>query len=470
MQTRLPRPTQLLGLGLCALACLVVLLAVWRSFGGSVPLAAKSYRVTLQLPEASNVFAGTDVRTAGVDIGEVVDVERTGNAASVELELKPDFAPLRTRAHAILRTKTLLGEPYVEIAPGPSDARSIPDGGALAAARVDRAERLDDVLSTFAPGTRAHMRSALAGFATALRGNGGNLNDLLGHAAPATERTDDLVGALDAQRGDLAALLSNAGTILDAVGQRDATLQAAVAAGDDVLTTTGRRDRELAATVEALPPLLTQLRHTSDGLGAASDEVNTAVAALSPVATRAVPALRGLYDAAPEFRSLFAALPQALRAGERGLPRVAPIADAARAALPQLHRSMRDLLPLAELASANRRSIVGVLANVGQIFNGTYRGSQGRLGGYVTGLPTVWNEVLGGWVKRLPTNRFNPYPKPDSALDVGGSGLKSFDCRNLHNPLYLPAFGAAPPCLEQGPWSLGAGKPAYYPRLEKAAP
>jgi hypothetical protein len=78
---------------------------------------------------------------------------------------------------------------------------------------------------------------------------------------------------------------------------------------------------------------------------------------------------------------------------------------------------------------------------------------------------------MAGWVRRLPTNVQNPYIKPGGLLDLAKLGYdKAFDCRNIHNTLWLPPTGTgAPPCVLQGAWEFN-GKKAFYPRLTLAPP
>ena len=102
------------------------------SFDGSIPLAPQGYRLELPLPDAGNLVQGSDVDIAGVKIGSVVGVRRDGNRAIATLQLDRQYEPVRSGASAILRTKTLLGEAYVELAPGPQSASPVPDGGRLA--------------------------------------------------------------------------------------------------------------------------------------------------------------------------------------------------------------------------------------------------------------------------------------------------------------------------------------------------
>src|SRR5689334_10024642 len=113
MQTRTPTWRSLLLPGLFVAVCFVLTLFTWMSFGGSTPLSARGYRVAVALPQAPNIFTGSEVRAAGVRIGRVVSVERRGGRARTMLEIDPDFVPLHQGTKALLRSKTLLGEGYL---------------------------------------------------------------------------------------------------------------------------------------------------------------------------------------------------------------------------------------------------------------------------------------------------------------------------------------------------------------------
>ena len=77
--------------------------------------------------------------------------EETGLTATV-LELDSRYAPIPRDTRAILRQKTLLGETYVELAPGsPDGAAPWRDGGALAQGQVSETVELDEILRTFDP-------------------------------------------------------------------------------------------------------------------------------------------------------------------------------------------------------------------------------------------------------------------------------------------------------------------------------
>src|SRR5213083_1033808 len=121
MQKQAPSLGRILTMVLFALSCFGLLLFLWLSFGGPIPLKPKGYRVKVSFPEATQLGLEADVRVAGVSVGKVVkkDVDPAHpNRTVATLELNKRFAPLASNARAILRQKTLLGETYVELTPG----------------------------------------------------------------------------------------------------------------------------------------------------------------------------------------------------------------------------------------------------------------------------------------------------------------------------------------------------------------
>ena len=169
---------------------------------------------------------------------------------------------------------------------------------------------------------------------------------------------------------------------------------------------------------------------------------------------------------APDVRAVFRGLRPAIEAGRYGLPALTRILRATPVALRELYPSLREVIPLARLVATYRQaSIVGPLATVAAAGNRKVVGPGGRITTAGSGTLYFANETVGGWVKRLPSDRSDPYPKPDRLAQLASRGyLTSFDCRHLNNPEPLPPLGTGvPPCLTQGPWTY-RGKTAYYPR------
>src|SRR4051794_5748042 len=117
-----------------ALSCFGLLLFLWLAFGGPIPLKPKGYRINASFNEATTLAIEADVRISGVRVGKVKTIEpnRSTGRSDVVIEMEPRYAPLPRNVRATLRQKTLLGETYVEITPGTSDAPTIPEGGKIA--------------------------------------------------------------------------------------------------------------------------------------------------------------------------------------------------------------------------------------------------------------------------------------------------------------------------------------------------
>lgn len=469
MQTTTPPLRALAGLigfiGVCAIAAIIT----WVVFGGSVPLQPEGYVVRAVLPDGTSLYAGSQVQISGVSVGKVKNVSLARDGVQVTLTVDHQYTPLHAGSRLTLRTKTLLGEGFVELAPGPRSAPSLPDGTQLPASAAIPQQRLQDVLQTFAPATRQRITQLFAGVARAFAGRSQALNDALGDAAPATENLTSVLQTLDSERPSLRALIANAGTTFNAIGEREGDLRAAITAGNAVLATTAAERAGLGATINALPPFLRSLKTTSDSLRSLSSPLANAVSALEPAVPSIAPALMAIDAAAPTFRSLFKGLPATLNAGDRGLPALDAILRAAPTSFPQVYTALRQVIPIAQLASQDRSSLIASLANVGNALAGRLQLGSGRSTPYASGLPTIWNETIAGWKKRLPSSRSNAYPTTsDLAGEAARGALQAYDCRNLENPPYLPPLGTGtPPCLVQGQYAFD-GRTAEYPRLSEA--
>ena len=472
MQTHAPNTTRLVTLIAFALTSIALAIGVYTIFGGDLPFTPKPYEMSLVLPDAGNLVAGSDVEISGVKVGRVLQVARIGNEARATIAIDPQYAPIHAGARAILRTKTALGEAYIELAPGPGTAPAIADGGELAPSHVAPTVSLNDFLQTFNPAALSNFRAFFTNFAAALHGQSENLNGGLGLQAPVTDNLANAVTTLAGQSTQLGTVLASTGQVMQALGARVGDLQAAVRAGDDVLTTTASRRRDLEALFRALPPFLTEVRSTSAVLQADSGDFDRAMSGLLPAGEQLGPTLRLVRRDVPTLRRLFQALPALMSAGVHGFPALRAILRAIPDGFSQLYPALRQLIPVVQLLAAyGEEGVVAPLANTAAAFNGTMVGPGGRIIVRQSGSLYTSNESIAGYTHRLPTDRANPYPTPTGTDSVAQIGyLKSFDCRNVNNPETVPPTGTGvPPCLTQGPWDY-RGKTSYYPRLKAAAP
>jgi len=148
---------------LFALSVFGLLLFLWVSFGGTLPLRPEGYRFKANFPEAALLAKEADVRIAGVNVGKVKSTELGpgGRTTQATIELDDEFAPVKVDTRAMLRQKSLLGETYVELSPGQPGSRNLDDGGTLRLANVDETVELDEVFRAFDPRTRRYFQEWL---------------------------------------------------------------------------------------------------------------------------------------------------------------------------------------------------------------------------------------------------------------------------------------------------------------------
>ncbi len=110
MQKNAPSLGRILAMVIFALSCFGLLLFLWLSFGGPIPLKPKRYELHVNFPEATTLAQQADVRIAGVTVGKVTQkkLNKGANATNVTLQIDPKYAPVSCDTKAILRQKTLL--------------------------------------------------------------------------------------------------------------------------------------------------------------------------------------------------------------------------------------------------------------------------------------------------------------------------------------------------------------------------
>ena len=155
MQKRAPTLGNILVIILFALSCFGLLLFLWESFGGPLPLKPKGYRFTVAFPRTLALAEQSEVRISGVNVGRVVSLKLgTEGRTRATIEMSGKYAPIRANMHAIVRQKTLLGETYVQLIPKGRTGPFLADEGQLANSQVEPSVTLDDILSAFDAKTR----------------------------------------------------------------------------------------------------------------------------------------------------------------------------------------------------------------------------------------------------------------------------------------------------------------------------
>ncbi|HEX4108627.1 MAG TPA: MlaD family protein [Solirubrobacteraceae bacterium] len=451
------------------LSCVLGILYAWNRFGGTLPLRPHGYVFHAEFDQAANLADNEDVRIAGVNVGRIVSVSPRNGLTDAKMELDKQYAPLASNAHAILRSKTLLGENFVEITPGSPSAPKLPENGYLPTSQIGTTQQIDQVLSMLNPQTRAALQEFTHNFASALSGQGTNLNAAIGNSAGAIEDLQQTVDILDQQGGDVQRLVSASASALHALGARGAALQTLVTAGDQVLSATAARNTQLTATINALPPLLAELKPTLSEVQSVAAVAAPTLRVLRPVAPLVAPALRETDVTAPILTTFFKDTPALVDSVRKGTPAATSLVGSAGAFANQLDPAARQLVPILQMIVAYDHDVVGDAANLAAATEGTYKVPSGGSAHYGRVLVNIVNEGIVGAPKPFGTARANPYPAPGRLAT-----LQAFSCANTGNPTLVPvlpgaADAGAPPCRTAPPWTF-QGATRSYPNVEPYVP
>ena len=249
---------------LFALSCVGLLLFLWLSFGGKVPFNPQGYEVRISFTNAGELATQADVRIAGVSVGKVIQksLDPQGNRTIATIQLDNQYAPLHRDARAILRTKTIIGETYVEITPGSPHAPAIPDGGVLSRTNVQNAVQLSDIYDAFDAPTRKAFQQWQQQFAVAVKGNDQNLNDTLGNLPTFAADATDILRVLDIEHNSVQNLVRNGSTVFAALSKDQSALRGLITSAHTTFTTTAQNNNFIAQTFHVFPTFLDETKLT----------------------------------------------------------------------------------------------------------------------------------------------------------------------------------------------------------------
>ena len=303
-------------------SCIGLLLFLWLSFGGSIPLAPEGYRFTVEFPEAVELATQAQVDISGVTVGHVVSVglDHKTSLSRAVIEIDKQFAPRPADTRAILRAKTLLGETYVELSAGNPNGPKLPDNGTLPQAQVSPTVELDQIFSTFDPTTRRAFQTWMQQGGIALTNRGEQFNAAFAELYPFATNVQSVLAVLHRQGKATTTLLHDGGQVFSALSRSPSQLQSFVRNNNAVFAATAARDAALAATIKAFPAFLSESTATIQQLTRFSQTTKPLIDELRPAALALNPVLAKTVTLAPELRTLLIDIGPLTRGLEGRLP------------------------------------------------------------------------------------------------------------------------------------------------------
>jgi len=271
------------------LGVFVIGLACYLVFGGSLPFSNSPFVLRAMFTSQTQLHIPSPVRIAGVDVGQVVSVQRLPGAGAsqaglVTMNIDDNGLPIHADATINIRPRIFLeGNFYADLKPGSPNAPVLPSGATLAAAQTSGPVQLDRVLAALGSNARQDLQTLLSGIGSALnapptaaqdagqdpsaRGltGGQALNASLKYSADAFRASAIVNQALlGMSPHDLSGVVQGDQEVLRGLAASGHRLSSLVTTFNATLAALASRQQELGQTIALLPPWL---RATDSALG-----------------------------------------------------------------------------------------------------------------------------------------------------------------------------------------------------------
>ena len=448
MQKRAPTLANILVIVLFALSCFGLLLFLWESFGGPVPLKPKGYRFTVAFPRTLALAEQSDVRISGVNVGHVISLkyDKDGRAHAT-IEIASKYAPIRSNMHAILRQKTLLGETYVQLKPEAAGAPTLPDGGQLPNSQIETAVTLDDILSALTPQTRRSFGVWMQSLAEGLGGRGEEINSSFAVLQPFVEDANKLVTVINSQEGALRASIHNTGVVFDALTARRGEFRGLISNGERAFHAFAQSSQAFADAFRELPAFERNSQTALRSLDRFATDTVPLYNQLRPFEQALTPLLLAVKPFTPPFNSLLTSLGPLTKASKTGLPAVRNVTELYVPLIAATSPVLHNFNPFFQYLSEYVPELQALFAN-GTASTQTHGKNTNIPGGPQQHFLKVLNELtpegLAVYQQRIGTNRANAYPHSGvfRSLASGLPVFSSASCANSAPSLSGPESGA----------------------------
>jgi phospholipid/cholesterol/gamma-HCH transport system substrate-binding protein len=348
------------------------------------------------------------VRVAGVDVGQVTDVELTDEGeARVTMSLEEGYE-IYQDASAVLRPKSVLNEMYVEIAPGHPSEGVLENGGAIAATNTARPVQVDEVFENLDDRARQSLSDLLAmadaGLATADRDLPAGLEAL--ETALHTYRP--VLQQLSTRRDTIAALVTAISRIAEATGANRDRSARLVASLEKTLTVLAHRQDELVAGLAEVPGLGDDLRGATQTLSDLAGVLNPTLRDVRRASTTLPPTIERLTRTVGNVRRTFDAARPVVHKARPLVNLLGPVMRDARHSLQDLAPVSARFDPALDLLMPHLVDLQAFVYNTSGVMTAS-DATGGMIRGHVT-VPLPYGALIAG------TN--GGYPSP---LEHGGA-------------------------------------------------
>ncbi|HEX6548154.1 MAG TPA: MlaD family protein [Candidatus Dormibacteraeota bacterium] len=229
------------------------------------------YRVKAEFESGAQLVKDDDVTIAGLRVGKVDWIAPgASGGAEVGMLIHSQYAPLYKDAHAVVKSKNLLGETYVELGRGTGAAGPIPNGGAINRDNTLTPVEIDKILQVLDQDTRDRLVLLINNLGEATAGNGANMNASSGDLKVLAQALSRIAAAVTSQASDLDVLISSLRKIMETLAAWHAEFRAMITDWDRLMKALAEREQALQGTFQEQSRVMAIFEQALAGNGATS--------------------------------------------------------------------------------------------------------------------------------------------------------------------------------------------------------
>lgn len=354
----------------------LIVLAVIVVFFGYRMFSDSGYKLTVFVPNATDLVVGGQVRIDGEPVGQIDSIGVAGKSAKIVLSLGGSNAPLHAGTAVSVSWNSLLGRRVVDLTPGPAANPVLPSGAAIVS-KTESVE-LDDIVAALDAPTRAKVKALAAQLNQTIQPNKVTLNEVLKQAGAFVGQLGGVMQGVGQDGPAITVLVTQVRQMVDTLANRHAQLSSTISNLDSLVSAAVQEESQLSAALNEVPATLqtattffgkvpgavNQAIPLLNALQPATSQLPAVAAKLNPILTDLRPTVAQLRPTLAEAQSLLNYTPGLLTNGQQTLPSV-------NSALLQLQPAVDFLRPYTP-------EIIGFLTNWTSLFSA--KNSAGHFG------------------------------------------------------------------------------------------
>lgn len=231
-----------------AAGCVVVAAFLFVQMSGS-GLFQPTYRFQAALKSASDLVNGDDVTLSGIRVGHIAALTPGQQGTVAQIDIEQQYAPLYRDARAVVKSKNLLGERYLEINRGDAATGDMPQGGTIPMSHTLTPVEVSQVLDALTPDVRDQLTITINSLGQATAGQGANLNASAGDLRLLAQGLQRIADAAAANDADLSSLISSLRKVLDTLAAWHSQFRQLITNWDALMKTLASREAQFKGTL-----------------------------------------------------------------------------------------------------------------------------------------------------------------------------------------------------------------------------